>query len=109
MAALHDQMIDLPRKLRTQKAHNVHQRLLAVATIVPDVRMAKETAQCLVFVHQFVETVECEAETLPDHSHHDSPPHLHARRPNVLSMPGRVSSSRRANNRERKCSWAERC
>ena len=81
MAALHHQTVDLNKQLRTQKAHIVHRRLVVVARIVPDIRMAKEPAQRLVLVHQLVETVEIAAQTLLDHPHHENPPHLHPRPP----------------------------
>ena len=79
MAALHNQVVDRNKQFGAQKAHVVHQPLVAVAVIVPDIRMAKEAAQRLVLVHQLVETVEIAAQPLLDHPHHEDPPHLHAR------------------------------
>ena len=79
MAALHNQIIDRNKQFGAQKAHIVHQPLVAVAIIVPDIPMAKEAAQRLVLVHKLVETVEIAAQTLLDHPHHEDPPHLHAR------------------------------
>ena len=57
--------------------------------LVPDVRMAKETTQRLVLVHQLLETVEIAAEALLDHAHHEDPPHLHPRPPDSPVDPGK--------------------
>ena len=79
MAALLEQLVDLYEQFGTPKAYIVHQRLVLVAMLVPDVRMAKEPTQRPVLVHQFVQPVENAAQTLLDNPHHKDPPHLHAR------------------------------
>ena len=86
MAALHNQIVDRNKQFGAQKAHIFHQPLVGVAIVVPDIRMAKEAAQCLVLVHKLVETVEIAVETLLDHPHHEDPPdppHRHARPPDL--------------------------
>ncbi len=89
MAALHHQTVHRRQKLRTQKAHIVHQPLMGVTVIVPDVRMAEKPAQRPVLVHQLAETVEIAAQTLLDHAHHKDPPHLHARTAHGPVGPGK--------------------
>ena len=83
MAALHDQLIHLHQQLRAQKARVVHQRLVLVSMLIPDLPMPKEPAQRPVLVDQLVEPVEIAAQPLLDDAHHQNPPHLHARAPHL--------------------------
>ncbi len=59
-------------------AQFVLQRQVFVAMYVPDIRIAREPAQCLVFIHQVVETVAIAARSVFAHTRHLSSPHLDA-------------------------------
>lgn len=83
MAALHDRMVDPDKQLGAQEAHVVHQRLVVVAVLVQDVRVAEKPTRRHVLVRQPVEPVEVAAQPLPDHTHHEDPPHLHAGAPDL--------------------------
>ena len=79
MAALHDQLVDLPKQLRGQQAHIVYQCLIVVAFFVPNVGMTKKLAQSHVLVRQLMQPIKVAAQALVDHTQYQNAPHRHAR------------------------------
>ena len=68
MAALHDQLVDLPKQLRGQQVHIVYQCLIVVASFVPGVGMTKKLAYSHVLVRQLMQPIKVAAQALLDHS-----------------------------------------
>ena len=79
MAALHDQLVDLPKRLRGQQVHIVYQCLIVVASFVPGVGMTKKLAYSHVLVRQLMQPIKVVAQALLDHSQYQNAPRRHAR------------------------------
>ena len=67
MAALHDQLVDLPKQLRGQQAHIAYQCLIVVALFVT-VGMIKKLALSHVLVYRVMQPIKVVAQALLDHS-----------------------------------------
>ena len=78
MAALHDQLVDLPKQLRGQQAHIAYQCLIVVALFVT-VGMIRKLALSHVLVYRVMQPIKVVAQALLDHSQYQKTPHRHTR------------------------------
>ena len=67
MAALHDQLVDLPKQLRGQQAHIIYQCLIVVTLLVPDITPMK-LALSRVVVRQIMQPIKVAVQALLDHT-----------------------------------------